>query len=367
MPQQQTRGAADSKIVLILGNGFDLDLGLRTEFGSFWETDFCPKHYPAPLIHYLNEFQTSRKKVRWYDLENELKEYYTKVRNHRIDSDVLSAEEISFIKHNEEEAIEQGKYSKEDLPVLESLVLKGYFEKQALKGKVKYHVSGKIKYSDLRLTPLARDKKAFKQIKTGLCKYISSIRSDEVNYDSVATKVFSLIAKINEQGFTVSVYSFNYTTFPEDLYSQYNGVIQHVHGDCREGRIIIGTQDDETYIKSYDFLQKSFDPNFNPPAIVPDLLDATDVIIFGHSIGENDRQYFKAFFKQLTNTKNTHRINLTIFTLNDSSEMEIKRALQKMTDSNLSVLYSQNALRIIKTDPKKYNDDLYHAFESLYI
>ena len=367
MPQQQPRGIVDSKIVLILGNGFDLDLGLKTEFGSFWGTDFCPKHYPAPLIHYLNEFQTSRKKVRWYDLENELKTYYKKIRKHQIDSDVLSETETDFIKQTEKETIELGKYSAKDKPILDSLASKGYLEKYTFKGKDKYRCSDKFEYTDLRLSPLTRDKRAFSLIKTGLCNYICSIHSDMVNHDSIAARVFTLFARINEHGFTISIYSFNYTTFPEGLYTQYHGAIQHVHGDCHEGKIIIGTQDDETYTKSYDFLQKSFDPNFNPPAIVPDLLDATDVIIFGHSIGENDRQYFKAFFKQLTDTKSTHRINLTIFTLNDSSEMEIKRALQKMTDSNLSVLYSQNALKIIKTDPKKYNDDLYRAFESLYV
>ncbi len=29
------------KIVLILGNGFDLDLGLKTSYKDFWESEFC--------------------------------------------------------------------------------------------------------------------------------------------------------------------------------------------------------------------------------------------------------------------------------------------------------------------------------------
>ena len=37
-------------IVLVLGNGFDLDIGLRTSYKDFWESDYCPKSYPAPLI-----------------------------------------------------------------------------------------------------------------------------------------------------------------------------------------------------------------------------------------------------------------------------------------------------------------------------
>ncbi len=42
------------KIVVILGNGFDVDLGLKTLYKDFWESKYCPKDYPAPLIFHLN-------------------------------------------------------------------------------------------------------------------------------------------------------------------------------------------------------------------------------------------------------------------------------------------------------------------------
>lgn len=47
--------AEPRKIVLILGNGFDLDLGLKTSYKDFWESDYCPKKYPAPLIRHLKQ------------------------------------------------------------------------------------------------------------------------------------------------------------------------------------------------------------------------------------------------------------------------------------------------------------------------
>ena len=60
------------KIVLILGNGFDLNLGLKTSYKDFWESKFCPKDYPAPLIRHLNQcWPGGIDGVRWYDLENE--------------------------------------------------------------------------------------------------------------------------------------------------------------------------------------------------------------------------------------------------------------------------------------------------------
>ena len=117
----------------------------------------------------------------------------------------------------------------------------------------------------------------------------------------------------------------------------------------QDGKIIIGTRDEREILENYDFLQKSFDPSFNPPALVADLQDADEVVIFGHSIGENDRQYFKAFFLQQTNFANTRRKDITIFTRDAASELQIKRSLERMTDWNLSTLYGLNNLQIIKT------------------
>lgn len=104
-----------------------------------------------------------------------------------------------------------------------------------------------------------------------------------------------------------------------------------------------------------------------PPKLVPQLLEATDVVFFGHSIGENDRQYFKSFFKQQTDNIKTNRINITIFTKDDGSELEIKRALQKMTDSNLSILFSQNNVKIIKTARIKEHPQAFLSFMNYYV
>ena len=122
-----------------------------------------------------------------------------------------------------------------------------------------------------------------------------------------------------------------------------------MHGSCEEGSIILGTRDDIELNANYDFFQKSFDPRFNPPALVEVLREADEIIIFGHSIGENDSQYFKAFFKQQTDFAHPHRKDITIFTWDNESEMQIKRSLQNMTDGNLSTLYGLNNIQIIKT------------------
>ena len=125
--------------------------------------------------------------------------------------------------------------------------------------------------------------------------------------------------------------------------------IHYVHGSCHKGRIIIGTQDYSGYNKDYDFLQKSFDKYYYPPNVVSALLKANDVIFYGHSLGDNDKQYFKAFFKQQTDYSNINGKEITFFTLDDNSELELKRSIQSMTDSNLSALFTMNQVHFFKT------------------
>lgn len=164
-----------------------------------------------------------------------------------------------------------------------------------------------------------------------------------------------------ERGDYVQIYSFNYTSLPHPYGINLKDITHHVHGTCSDGKIIIGTEDSPILSDEYDFLQKSFDPNYNPPSLVYDLLSAQEIVIFGHSIGVNDRQYFKSFFQKQTSTSSPSRKKITIFTRDEKSEIEIKRSLQQMTDHNLSTLYGLNDLQIIKTvnikdDPSKLKE-----------
>ena len=164
-----------------------------------------------------------------------------------------------------------------------------------------------------------------------------------------------------EEKSSVAIYSFKYTNVKHYVYSAKDANVHYMHGSCSDGKIIIGTRDEREIIENYDFLQKSFDPSFNPPALVADLQEADEVVIFGHSIGENDRQYFKAFFLQQTNFANTHRKDITIFTRDAASELQIKRSLESMTDWNLSTLFGLNNLQIIKTgDIKEDQEKLFN-------
>ena len=346
-------------IVLVLGNGFDLDLGLRTSYKDFWESEHCPKDYPAPLIKHLNEkWPDNLDKVKWYDLENELLEYFRGIQKYsEHPDDLITDHEREFLNYyNPANTSVKGHYPRYQDEI------NSLHEKGLLDLDMGWGTYMTIPYlDDLRQSPVWRDRKAFQLIKDGLCKYITKVSNRVPDTEGCSFNVLFAIARAKELGDYVNIYTFNYTRLHHPYGSNLTNITHHVHGTCEDGKIIIGTQDSKEFNRDYDFLQKSFDPNFNPPALVYDLLNANEIVFFGHSIGVNDRQYFKSFFKQQTSTDAPKRKRITIFTRDEKSEVEIKRSLQEMTDHNLSTLYGMNDLEIIKTaevkkSPKQFRD-----------
>ena len=346
------------KIVLILGNGFDLDLGLKTSYKDFWESVFCPKDYPAPLIYHLNQrWDGNLDAVKWYDLENELLKYYLDIRDPEKGEDFITEEELAFLKDFSSYGFACGWYNdKEDL--LQSLVDKGvlFYRQDPLPRMLENRKEDCLK------SPIVRDRKALDLIKDGLCKYLNAIKLPRNSSNTIAFQVLAFLDKEAGKGSTVNIYTFNYTRVQLNGKAPDYAQVHYLHGKCEDEKIIIGTRDDQNLNDNYDFLQKSFDPAFNPPALVEDLKEAEEVVIFGHSIGENDRQYFKAFFKQQTDYTHPRRKDITIFTRDDASEIQIKRALQKMTDWNLSMLYGLNNIQIIKTGNIQEDQKLLYDF-----
>lgn len=350
-------------IVLVLGNGFDLDLGLRTSYKDFWESQYCPKDYPAPLIKHLNEkWPDSLDKVKWYDLENELLQYFRRT-HHRDTYDLITPSEQEFLKnYNPSNTTARHHYTKYQEEIA-SLNAKGL-----LSVDISWGTYMTIDYlDDLRESAVWRDRKAFKLIKEGLCKYITEASNTAIDDKSCSFNVLFAMAKAKELGDSLHIYTFNYTSLQSPHGNSIANVTYHMHGTCVEDKIIIGTQDSLEFDENYDFLQKSFDPDFNPPALVDSLLHSGEIVIFGHSLGVNDMQYFKSFFQRQIDINNPKRKRITIFTRDDRSEIEIKRSLQLMTDHNLSTLYGLNDLQIIKTANIKDDPSKFRAFMKEYI
>lgn len=336
--------AEPRKIVLILGNGFDLDLGLKTSYKDFWESGFCPKDYPAPLIKHLNQcWPGSLDGVKWYDLENELLHYYNSRKNNLDYPDVISPELLDYVRNFNAYEYTCRAYSSID-EEMQELVKIGYGEFN----KIPLWASIPLQ-EDFKHTQAWRDQKALQLIKDSLCNYLKSIDEPISASDTVAFHILLALSKSAEAGDFVNIYTFNFTRVQRRGYELKGIPVHYMHGNCENGNIIVGTRDDLEMVAEYDFLQKGMDDYFLPPDLVTALNISDEVIIFGHSLGTNDRQYFAPFFKRQASEDNPAKKDITIFTHNHESQREIKRALQQMTDGKLSSLFSINRPVIIKT------------------
>lgn len=346
------------KIVLILGNGFDLDLKLETSYKDFWKSDYCPKDYPAPIINHLNQrWKDDLDKVKWYDLENELLNYYNSIKDPDKGDDIFTEEEKALLMKFSSYDYKCGQYN-DQLDVLSSIINKHVL----LYTPPPFDTIKKGPYTaDCLKSPIWRDKQALCLIKKGLCDYLNSLHLYKAN-ETIAFQVLNFLNQEAEKGNTVNIYTFNYTPVRLNDSELDHAKVHYMHGNSIDGKIILGTRDSLEYAESYDFLQKSFDPYYNPPSLVAELQEADGVIIFGHSLGVNDQQYFKAFFMQQTNYTTPSHKDITIFTRDDDSEIQIKRALQGLTDGNLSTLFGLNHVTFIKTQNVKEDQQLLSSF-----
>ena len=355
----------DRRIALILGNGFDLDLGLKTSYKDFWESEYCPKDYPTPLIRHLNQrWKKGLEAVKWYDLENELLEYAV----NGDKSDVVTEEEREYIKRNSDDELSTKYRFLGTDDVFNNLADKGYLVgEEAFRVGDKAIVNVKTPYrEDFAQSAIWRDRQALKLIKEGLCKYLETLSYENLTEDSIAHEVLSLMGFAKDEGHAVEVFSFNYTRTAIEDYRDLDRIVNHVHGKCSSS-IIVGAGDTLEIGSDYDFLMKSFDPAFNPPSLVKSLHDADLIIIFGHSLGENDRQYFKSFFKQQIDYSRAQKKNIVFFTRDSDSMIEVKRALQKLTDGDLSTLYELNKVQILKTEGTEENRQAFLSFHQWFL
>lgn len=347
------------KIVVILGNGFDLDLGLKTSYKDFWESDHCPKDHPSSLVEYLNkkQWKSGLENVRWFDLESELLSFAL----NKIHIDSVSENECSFVR---EYASEDGIVSTLSFPYKDEEVANSLLKKKLMIGLPTQGFI--IPYRDDILSDhVSRNRKALDHIKIALCNYLKEVEGGDCDDRSMAHLFIDMLKYLNSTEDIISIYSFNYTSIIERFIE--NITVQYVHGKCSDDNIIIGAGDTLGLDENYDFVMKANDPKYDPPALVNDLNGADEVILYGHSLGRNDRQYFTHFFKKQIEQSNDKKPRIFIFTKDESSKLNIKRGLNEMTEGNLSALYGINKPTIFKTSGFRAEWDMRNKLISFFM
>lgn len=275
----------DPKIVLIIGNGFDLDLGWKTQYSQFASSSYWPTR-ASNACGLFNSLNANRNKSMWFDIEQLMVDYVNPMNRMTYPSRV------------------------------------------------------------------AGDRTFFDQLSSALISYLRDQQNMDVSQESTAAKVLSRVLAVHRKA---KIYSFNYTDLrliAKKLGITWHFDYEHVHGNLESESAIIGIPDSADVVGNYEFMYKTFSPHYSSHEILFDLLDADEVIFFGHSLGQIDYHYFQRFFQQQcrSDMQRSDGKKITIFTYDAASRLSILKQLRDMNNKRTDLLYNQNELNIFRTD-----------------
>lgn len=287
--------------VLVVGNGFDLNLGLRTSYDDFFKSSF---------------FHVNDDEVNHIGIAMSLVEYG------------LSSKEFISVFN----------YLKACQEITNWCDIEGAF-------------GNLLNYYDVETDKgFVISEESFQHLHTSFCEHLDMVLANDFFYmkqESVAYKLAQeLVGTLN-----LSVINFNYTTTLKRINPFYKDKIQYVHGTLEDRSIIFGVEDDLKVPKEYAFLLKTFSPHYRSHNIRHQLLNAEHIIIFGHSLAKADYHYFKELFMRQTNPKDAYpQQRISIFTKNESSKRDVLWQIRTMNENRSNYLFDLCQFEIFRTD-----------------
>ncbi len=276
--------------VLIVGNGFDLNLGFKTSYSNYLDSETFKSIRNNDLAEHL---EARSKITRWVDIEKELYQYsihlFYKVGdnfNHQIGKERL----INYFRHN-------------------------YYE---------------ICYS--------------------LRKYLKEATNCSIELNNKLA--YNIISNVFTSNIHTYILTFNYTEIIERIQKLYfsssnNYCINHIHGSLSDNNIVFGIEDSAEIAKEHVFLYKSYNQNQNINGLIRVLKNAEDITFFGYSLGETDHSYFDDFFRAQT-LPDCKSKNFTFYYHGLEAYDNLIWQLRALTNSRLSYLKQYNLIRFIE-------------------
>ena len=288
--------------VLVLGNGFDLDLGYRTKYSDFVNSSYWPfkeknlSSIGVPnLQNYIYDFTDNNKdelgKVRWIDIEQLLKNY-------------------AISKNN-----------------------KDSFNTEIVKN----------------------DEACYQQLVNSFADYLKNELLN-CSLQTILKPSRNLIEAISRSSKKWKGYSFNYTDsraiidfLLESTDAKFRDLpFTHLHGQIdihgKDDTLILGIDDSISIPTEYKFLRKSWNPNYESHKLDEDLLQAEHIVCFGWSFGEIDRDYLKDFFHEICSIPEARIIRKGIHFITYDEQ------------SRINILNNLEAIGIQMSRLKKYTD-----------
>jgi len=109
----------------------------------------------------------------------------------------------------------------------------------------------------------------------------------------------------------------------------------HVHGNL-DSDIIFGIQDNTSKTKIHTLIKKATRPGFKSCNLPEDLQKGYDIAVFGYSLGVTDEMYFIRPFLGLSRSVKPHISDMELYYYGESALEEIMFRVDNLTNSNLT-------------------------------
>jgi hypothetical protein len=291
-----------AELAIIIGNGFDIDLGILSRYTDFIKSNEWNELKKTlgsfPSLDYLSHsliyhlHNEACRKDKWFDVENEILHFIKK-------HPVCTEDEIREI---------ESEFSRLKKALREYLI----------------RVSSGYKMDEMKLP----------------CRFMKGMANChkkivEINFNYT-----------NPQDFLPTPIAFH-----PNFYDQ-----THVHGSLSEEDIVLGcdiengqsVNRDLSFMYKYNMLNRATHVSRN-------LLEAKEIIFYGHSVNEMDFCYFRDFLKAASASPKPIR-NITFITLNEKSERDIKDNIRNQGISVTDLYNNLESLEFIHTE-KMYSND----------
>lgn len=301
-----------AELALIIGNGFDIDMGLPSRYSDFADS---------------SEF---------HDLVRRMHDMYFE--EERENSLVLQIQQASFDSN--------------------------WFD---IEEEIHKYVDNHPRL-DEKMVRMVRSE--FDSLKYALANYLKRITT---NFTADKKKLSTfLYYRLRECPLTATEIYFNYTTpqlyiklpLRQEIFNGAQHWFTYVHGSLKDNDIVLGCdlQPEEQVNRQLSFMYK-YNMLNKANHVARNILEAKEIIFFGHSMNDMDFCYFREFFKEASASPKPIR-HLTIITFDEESERTIKDNIQNqgisVSDlySNLwtfDVIHTKNYYAGKKDDVEKWN------------
>jgi hypothetical protein len=280
--------------VYLIGNGFDLDLGIDSSYSTYYRSkyfiDLCNK---SPVASYIKDLIEKDYKENWVDFEEAIKIYCINVLGNEsaMDNERL----IKFQNLREfEEHFKEIRNSIAD-----------FLSEQA--SRVDLSIIPDTKNSVLIAKEIVDRFERTSNLSGGLISENNNVKIITFNYTDTLTKLIEIEAR---KKWAVS------DGFGEKFTNNFQKIkdsIVHIHGSLEEDNIILGIEDVVDIIPKETFIvRKSIHVDYTKFSLGL-MSKANNVTIFGHSLGTSDEMYFKKLFtlwKQTPSNNNKRKITI---------------------------------------------------------